>query len=103
MSMKFEDLPEKVTVAEAAEYLRIPASSLHYLCRTGKVKAEKWGKHWRFNRSDLNSVLATPDAEEAVAAEKAKLRALDERLKLLTERLQAARDELRAAEAEATR
>jgi excisionase family DNA binding protein len=42
-----------LTVDEAAEYLRIPKSSLYKLAQEGKVPCQKVGKHWRFNRNTL--------------------------------------------------
>ena len=47
-----------LTVDEAAEYLRIPKSSLYKLAQEGKVPCQKVGKHWRFHRDAIDSWLS---------------------------------------------
>ena len=47
-----------LTVDEAAEYLRIPKSSLYKLTQEGKVPCQKVGKHWRFSKDALREWLA---------------------------------------------
>jgi excisionase family DNA binding protein len=42
-----------LTVDEAAEYLKIPRSSVYKLAQQGKIPAHKVGKHWRFYRPKL--------------------------------------------------
>ncbi len=46
-----------LTVDEAAEYLRIPKSSLYKLAQEGKIPSQKVGRHWRFHKEDLNDWL----------------------------------------------
>ena len=46
-----------LTVDEAAEYLRIPKSSLYKLAQEGKVPCQKVGRHWRFHKSALEKWL----------------------------------------------
>ena len=42
-----------LTVDEAAEYLKIPRSSVYKLAQQGKIPAQKVGRHWRFHRDTL--------------------------------------------------
>ena len=58
-----------LTVDEAAEYLRIPKSSLYKLAQEGKIPCKKVGRHWRFHRSNIDiwlssSVLKNEPANE---------------------------------------
>ena len=50
--------PEILTIAEAAQYLRISLSSLYKLAQDGKIPAQKVGKHWRFHRQTLTDWIA---------------------------------------------
>jgi len=43
-----------LTVDEAAEYLRIPKSSLYKLAQGGKIPSQKVGRHWRFHKEALD-------------------------------------------------
>jgi excisionase family DNA binding protein len=43
-----------LTVDEAAEYLRIPKSSLYKLAKEGKIPCKKVGRHWRFHRDAID-------------------------------------------------
>ena len=47
-----------LTVDEAAEYLRIPKSSLYKLAQEGKIPCQKVGRHWRFHRDSIDSWLS---------------------------------------------
>jgi excisionase family DNA binding protein len=42
-----------LTIAEAAELLRVPRSSVYKLAQQGKIPAQKVGRHWRFHRKTL--------------------------------------------------
>ena len=44
---------EILVASEAAEYLRIPKSTLYKLAQEGKIPACKVGKHWRFVRREI--------------------------------------------------
>ena len=55
--MNTNDAPV-LTVDEAAEYLRIPKSSLYKLAQEGKVPCQKVGRHWRFSRNAIDLWLA---------------------------------------------
>ena len=46
-----------LTVDEAAEYLRIPKSSLYKLAKEGKIPCQKVGRHWRFHREAIDEWL----------------------------------------------
>ncbi len=60
--MNSNDVPV-LTVAEAAEYLRIPKSSLYKLAQEGKVPCQKVGKHWRFHRGAIDQWLIRGEAK----------------------------------------
>jgi len=49
----FNDLPEIMTISEAAQYLRISSSSLYKLAQEGRVPCQKVGRHWRFHKQAL--------------------------------------------------
>ena len=53
-----EKQKEVLTVAELAEYLRVPRSTLYRLVREGSVPCQKIGKHWRFHREAIDEWLA---------------------------------------------
>ena len=46
-----------LTVDEAAEYLRIPKSSLYKLAQEGSIPCQKVGRHWRFHRHAVDEWL----------------------------------------------
>ena len=50
-----------LTVDEAAEYLRIPKSSLYKLAKEGKIPCKKVGRHWRFHRDAIDMWLANQE------------------------------------------
>jgi len=54
-----EALPDILTIEEAAALLRIPLSSVYHLAQTGKIPAQKVGRHWRFHRQTLISWVAS--------------------------------------------
>ena len=54
--MNMNDAPV-LTVAEAAEYLRIPKSTLYKLAQEGKIPCQKVGRHWRFHRDAIDGWL----------------------------------------------
>jgi len=41
-------------IEEAAEYLRVPLSSLYKLAQEGKIPCQKVGKHWRFRKETID-------------------------------------------------
>jgi excisionase family DNA binding protein len=51
------DLPQILTIEEAAQYLRIPLSSLYKLAQEGRVPCQKVGRHWRFHQAALKEWL----------------------------------------------
>ncbi|UCF86207.1 MAG: helix-turn-helix domain-containing protein [Desulfobacteraceae bacterium] len=40
---------------EISSWLRIPKSTLYKLCSEGKIPCAKIGKHWRFDRTSVES------------------------------------------------
>ena len=53
-----DNLPEILTIVEAAQYLRISLSSLYKLAQDGRIPAQKVGKHWRFHKQTLTEWIA---------------------------------------------
>lgn len=49
-----DPLPQVMTIEEAADYLRVPLSSLYKLAQGGKVPCQKVGRHWRFRKESLD-------------------------------------------------
>jgi excisionase family DNA binding protein len=46
-----------LTLAEVAEYLRIPTSTIYKLSREGAIPAQKLGKQWRYHKDVLDDWL----------------------------------------------
>ena len=46
-----------LTLAEAAQYLKIGKSTLYDLARKGKIPAHKMGRKWRFDAKELDEWL----------------------------------------------
>ena len=44
-----------LNVDEVSSWLRIPKSTLYKLCSEGKIPCAKIGKHWRFDRTSVES------------------------------------------------
>ena len=57
-------------ISEAAQLLKIPASTLRRLCARGVVPAEKVGRHWRIKGAYIDSVTSWSPAvrKQEVAA-----------------------------------
>ena len=51
-------LGEILTLAEIAEYLRIPKKTAYKIVRSGDLPAFKAGKHWRVLRAELGAWIA---------------------------------------------
>ena len=43
-----------ITIQEAAQYLRVPLSSLYKLAQRGELPCQKIGRHWRFRREAMD-------------------------------------------------
>ncbi len=50
---------EILTIEEAAEYLRIPVSTVYRLAQSGRIPAQKVGRRWRFYRPTLTNWIAS--------------------------------------------
>lgn len=51
-----QSLKNKIMSAEeVSKWLRIPRSTLYRLCSDGQIPCTKIGKHWRFDRSLVES------------------------------------------------
>jgi excisionase family DNA binding protein len=46
-----------MTIAEVADYLRIPRASAYKLAQRGKIPCQKVGRHWRFRREAVDEWL----------------------------------------------
>lgn len=57
MSKLDASLPSILNVEEVAEVLRIPVNTARKLCREGKLKSKKVGKHLRIAKTDLERYL----------------------------------------------
>ena len=55
-------LGEILTLAEVAEYLRIPKKTAYKMVRSGELTAFKAGKHWRVLRAELGAWIARRSA-----------------------------------------
>ena len=49
-----ESNPPVMTIAEVAEYLRIPRGSVYKLAQRGRIPCQKVGRHWRFRKAALD-------------------------------------------------
>jgi len=47
-----------MTVEEAAEYLKIPRSSVYKIAQEGRIPCQKVGRHWRFSREAIDNWLS---------------------------------------------
>jgi excisionase family DNA binding protein len=47
-----------LTLRELSAYIRVPASSLYKLVRSGGIPGRKVGKTWRFHRASIERWLA---------------------------------------------
>lgn len=45
---------EILKVEEISRWLRIPKSTIYKLCQEGQIPGKKIGRHWRFNRNEIN-------------------------------------------------
>lgn len=57
------DGPLVMTVAEVAEYLRIPKSSVYKLAQEGRIPCIKAGRRWRFHRGAIDNWLSASSRE----------------------------------------
>ena len=57
-------LGEILTLAEVAEYLRIPKKTAYKMVRSGDLPAFKAGKHWRVLYSELGKWIARRSAQK---------------------------------------
>jgi excisionase family DNA binding protein len=58
-----------LTVAEAAEFLRLGRSTVYRLLREGKLPAHKVGRTWRFDPEELNVWIRTDKAKKFPVAD----------------------------------
>lgn len=53
-----------MTALEVSRYLRVPLSTIYELAAKGKLRAVKFGRHWRFVEDDLKTNGNKPDSEK---------------------------------------
>lgn len=51
---------EILTIPEVACFLRVPKSTIYKLVRRGGLPGQKIGKHWRFMREHIQSLMGAP-------------------------------------------
>jgi len=54
-----------LNIKEAANFLRIPVSTIYKLAQEGKIPAVKVGKHWRFLKKDLQLLFVQKGKEHS--------------------------------------
>lgn len=50
---------EILTIEEAAQYLRLPVSTVYRLAQAGRIPAQKVGRQWRFYLPSLTQYVAS--------------------------------------------
>lgn len=73
--------PPVMTIAEVAEYLRIPRGSAYKLAQQGRIPCQKVGRHWRFRREAVDRWLdrePSPDRSSKVGIRLTALRLNEE-------------------------
>jgi excisionase family DNA binding protein len=59
-------IPDDIlNIKEAANFLRIPVSTIYKFAQEGKVPAIKVGKHWRFLKKDLQLLFVQKGKEHS--------------------------------------
>ena len=46
-----------MTIEEAADYLKIPKSTVYKLAQEGRIPCQKVGRHWRFRKDTIDKWL----------------------------------------------
>lgn len=54
-----EQPPEVMTIEQLCLYLQLAKSTVYKLAQEGKIPGQKVGKHWRFNKSAIDSWLSS--------------------------------------------
>lgn len=67
--MRFEDLPDVMTVNQAARYLRISRNRAYEEIAQGKIPAIRFGRSIRVTKWGLAKLLGRPDEPEATQPE----------------------------------
>lgn len=62
--------PPIMTIAEVAEYLRIPRASAYKLAQQGRIPCQKVGRHWRFRKEAVDLWLGQGMPEPATDSER---------------------------------
>ncbi|MCG8406562.1 MAG: helix-turn-helix domain-containing protein [Phycisphaerales bacterium] len=56
--MPIKENHEFMTLAEAAEMLRLSSNTVYKLCRSGELPSKQIGRQWRIRAADLEAWLA---------------------------------------------
>ena len=51
-----------LTAKEVSQFLRIPLSTVYELASKGRIRGVKLGKHWRFLKMDILTLLGLAEA-----------------------------------------
>ncbi len=54
-----------LNIKEAADFLRVPVSTVYRLVQVGKIPGVKVGKHWRFLKKDLQRLFVKKGKEDS--------------------------------------
>jgi excisionase family DNA binding protein len=57
---RWDDLPDVLTVKQAADYLRLNFNTVKRLLSQGKLPGRKVGRQWRIDKDDLKRYLEQP-------------------------------------------
>ncbi len=61
-----------LNIKEAADFLRVPVSTVYRLVQNGKIPGVKVGKHWRFLKKDLERLFDQKGEEHSEIPENKK-------------------------------
>ena len=58
-------VPDILTVAELAHYLKVPKSTIYKMAQERQLPAQKVGRHWRFHLSAIETWLQRGHSDRA--------------------------------------
>lgn len=63
------DIPALLTTDEVAAWLKVDARTVRLMARRGELSATKVGRAWRFQRADLQRLLAPTNPRQPEGAQ----------------------------------
>jgi len=60
-----EEIPDVMNVAEVAKYLRVSGQTVYNMLRSGRLRAAKVGREWRFTRASVENIVRAVPTEGA--------------------------------------